>query len=233
MTIGVLDYGAGNLRSVETALAHLGYQYRLYASPDGLDAADVVIFPGVGEAAAAMANLARTGLDAGLREYLSAGRPVLGICLGSQIVLDRSEERDTPCLGLVPGVARRFSRSEASSAGDDGPLKVPHMGWNSLHYGSVPDPLFAGIPEGTCFYFVHSYFPDPELDGGGSGSSGTRSLATCDYGTRFVAAFRRFGLTAVQFHPEKSGYYGLRLLANFLVQAGMPRSTAPEAGHAE
>src|SRR5208337_4311377 len=148
----VLDYGAGNLTSVENALRHLGARFRTTNDPAVLADAESVIFPGVGEAAASMAVLRKTGLDEGLRTFVASGRKVLGICIGCQVIFDRSEERDTSCLGLVPGVVRRFP----SGAG----LKVPHMGWNAVHF-TRPHPVFAGIPQDTSFYFVHSYYPDP------------------------------------------------------------------------
>lgn len=201
--VGVIDYDAGNLTSVRTALKYLRSDYVVSSEPEELDKTDKLIFPGVGEARAAMRNLQSRGLDELLASYFKSGRPMLGICLGSQIVLSISEENDTPCLGLVPGTARRFSRSSG--------LKVPHMGWNQV--SPVRDSvLFRDIPDNSSFYFVHSYYPVPE--------EATACLATCEYGVSFTAALGSENLYAVQFHPEKSGKWGLQLLQNFLKFAG-------------
>lgn len=203
MTVGVVDYDAGNLKSVKTALAVLGAKIVISDRPELLLGTDRLVFPGVGDAAAAMQVLRARGLDQGIREFVEKGRPVLGICLGSQIILDSSEENGALCLGLVAGTARRF----AAGTG----LKIPHMGWNQVdpvdsHY------LFRGIPARASFYFVHSYYPDPR--------DPQRTVATTEYGIRFTSALGSDNLTAVQFHPEKSGPYGLRMLQNFLDWAG-------------
>lgn len=197
--IGVVDYEAGNLRSVETALARLGASFRIVDSPDALINLDRLIIPGVGDAAYCMDVMRRRGLEEGIRSFFGTGKPVLGICLGSQIVLESSEEREASCLGLLPGRAVRFP-------GDLGE-KVPHMGWNEV----VPSGehwLFEGIPEGTAFYFVHSYYPQPEAE--------EAVVATTSYGLTFPSAIERDNLVATQFHPEKSGELGLRMLSNFL-----------------
>lgn len=196
--IGVVDYGAGNLRSVERALAHVGAAFFTTAKPEDLSRADRLVFPGVGEARAAMDVLRERGLDEAIVAFARSGRPLLGICIGAQVVLDRSEERDTPCLGLIAGEAVRF-RTTAE-------LKVPHIGWNQVRQ-TRPHPIFAGIPDRACFYFVHSYYPRV-ADAG-------LALGETDYGGPFTAAFARDNVVAVQFHPEKSGRQGLRLLANF------------------
>jgi glutamine amidotransferase len=200
--VGVVDYGAGNLRSVETALHRLGTDFFITARPEEVGKADRLLVPGVGEARAAMGGLGARGLEGPLRDFWQSGRPFLGICIGSQVIFEHSEERDTPCLGFLPGVVRRFPAS--------GGLKVPHMGWNGVQW-SVPHPLFEGLTPGDYFYFVHSYYPKPADD--------SLVLAQCDYGVRFAAAVGRGNLLAVQFHPEKSGPQGLRLLANFLAWA--------------
>lgn len=197
--VAVVDYDAGNLRSVETALRHIGAPFIVTADPGVLEGADRIVVPGVGEARAAMARLDDRGLSGTLRERIAAGVPALGICLGSQIVLDRSEENGASCLGLIPGVARAFP----PGAG----LKIPHMGWNTISFGS-DHPLFAGIDDESSFYFVHSYYPAPE--------TASDCLATCEYGLRFCAVLGRDNLVATQFHPEKSGSAGLRLLQNLL-----------------
>jgi glutamine amidotransferase len=145
-----------------------------------------------------MEVLAARGLDQAIVAFARSGRPLLGICIGAQVVLERSEERETRCLGLIAGEARRF-RIAAE-------LKVPHIGWNQVEQVAA-HPVFAGIPDRACFYFVHSYYPEPR-DGG-------LTIAETDYGLRFVSAFARENIVAVQFHPEKSGGHGLRLLANF------------------
>ena len=197
--VAVVDYGAGNLKSVERALSHLGAGFFTTDRPEGLARGERLVFPGVGEARAAMDVLARKGLDRAIVEFVGTGRPVLGICIGAQVVLERSEERDTPCLGLVSGEAVRFRLPDE--------LKVPHMGWNHVEHNDR-HAIFSGIPETSCFYFVHSYYPrvaDPAF-----------TVGETDYGLRFTSAFARENLVAVQFHPEKSGAKGLKLLANFL-----------------
>lgn len=199
----VIDYGAGNLRSVENALDFLGAEYRVVTSPEGLSSADRVIFPGVGEAASSMARLTETGLDRGLVEFAATGKPFLGICLGSQIILDRSEESNTRCLGLLPGTARAFDTNSG--------LKIPHMGWNGITF-EAGEPLFQGIPNGADFYFVHSYYPDPV--------DRSITIARCEYGVTFSAGLKRGNVYALQFHPEKSGPHGLQILANFLKLEG-------------
>lgn len=200
-TVAVVDYGAGNLRSVENALKRLGAAYRVTARPEALGGAAGLIFPGVGEARAAMDTLNGSGLGDAIKAFVDSGRPVLGICIGCQIALRRSEERDTPGLGIVEGTAKLF----AAAAG----LKVPHMGWNQVTY-RPEEPLFRGIPQGASFYFVHSYYPAPARE--------EDAAAWTEYGIRFVSAVRKGGFSAVQFHPEKSGPHGLRLLSNFLEQ---------------
>lgn len=194
----VVDYDAGNLRSVETALRHLGAEFQISADPEVVRAADRVIFPGVGDGGHAMRILGARGLDEAMRDRFRAGVPMLGICLGCQIVLERTEERDAVCLGLVSGSAKRFP----SSVG-----KIPHMGWNTVRYADAHW-LFAGIPQDASFYFVHSYYPAP--------SDESSAIAWSEYGMEFVAAVEQANLVAVQFHPEKSGEAGLTLLRNFL-----------------
>ncbi|MBN1837910.1 MAG: imidazole glycerol phosphate synthase subunit HisH [Spirochaetales bacterium] len=197
--LGVVDYGAGNLRSVETALRYLGADYFVSSRPEELGAADRLVVPGVGEARAAMQAMAAGGLDTAVAEFHRSGRPLLGVCIGCQIIFERSEERSTACLGFLPGTVRRFPSVPG--------LKVPHMGWNTVSW-QVEHPLFAGLESGAWFYFVHSYYPQP--------ASRALVLAECEYGLRFAAAVGRENLLAVQFHPEKSGPQGLRLLSNFL-----------------
>ena len=195
----VVDYGAGNLKSVENALRYLGARFMVTSDPADLRGAEAVIFPGVGEAAASMAVLQRTGLGDALRTFLATGRKVLGICIGCQVIFDRSEERSTTCLGLVPGAVRRFAPGTG--------LKVPHMGWNAMHF-TREHPVFAGIPQDTSFYFVHSYYPDP--------ADRDMIAAETGYGIAFPSCIARGNLVAFQCHVEKSGPFGLKLLSNFL-----------------
>ncbi|MFO8065554.1 MAG: imidazole glycerol phosphate synthase subunit HisH [Spirochaetota bacterium] len=202
MRLGVVNYEAGNLRSVETALKAVGAEFFVSDKPEELLGSDRLVFPGVGDAKAAMDVLERSGLADAVRSFFESGRRILGICVGSQIVLDASEENDARCLGLVPGTALRFP----ARAG----LKVPHMGWNQVE-DVEGHPLFDGIDSGTSFYFVHSYYPDPDYE--------EHRLGATEYGIRFAAGVCRENLTAVQFHPEKSGQAGLRLLSNFMSMA--------------
>ena len=197
--IGILDYEAGNLTSVENALRHLGARWVLSSEPEALQDADRLIFPGDGHAATSMVNLRARGLDTLLADFVRRGRPVLGICVGSQIVLDSSDEGDARCLGLIPGTCHRLP-------GGPG-LKVPHMGWNTVRF-ETEHPLVEGIPQDSSFYFVHSYYTVPE--------AGVPVLGTAEHGIRFVVGFMKDTLATWQFHPEKSGEAGLRLVDNFL-----------------
>lgn len=197
--ITIVDYKAGNLTSVKRALEHLGIPSQISADPELVRGAERVIFPGVGAAAAAMAVLKERGLDAALRETVRKGTPVLGICIGCQIVLTRSEEGDTPCLDLLPGVCLRF-------APDDPSLKIPHMGWNAVSVAK-PHPILSHLRPGDEFYFVHSFYPQP--------ADPARVYASADYGGAFPVAIGKDNLFAVQFHTEKSGPLGLQLLKNF------------------
>ncbi len=202
--IGIVDYKAGNLRSVERALNKLGFACRITAGRDELLAADRLVFPGVGAAGSAMEDLCRSGLDGILREAFTRGTPFLGICLGAQIILDRSEENDSACLGLLPGVVRRFPSPLLGEEG--GRLKIPHMGWNGLRL-TRSHPVLDGVRPTDEFYFVHSYYPAP--------SSEDLVVALTDYGIRFPSVVGGGNLLATQFHPEKSGNPGLRILENF------------------
>ena len=197
--ITLLDYRAGNLTSVQRALDHLGIPSRISADPEEVRRAERIIFPGVGAAGAAMRVLRERGLDAALKESFRSGTPILGICIGCQIILTRSEEDDTPCLDLLSGMCARFRM------GDPG-LKVPHMGWNTVSV-IQPHPVLRHIRPGDEFYFVHSYYPQPENDGS--------IFAVCEYGELFPAAIGIENLFAVQFHTEKSGPIGLQLLEHF------------------
>ncbi len=205
MSTGVIDYGAGNLKSVETALRALEAGFVVSSEPEVLSRCDRLIFPGVGDASAAMQNMKRRGIDELIVAFAERGAPVLGICLGAQIVLERSQEGGADCLGLIPGEARAFAQ--------DAGFKVPHMGWNRVvpskrEEVSTSHGLFAGIPEDASFYFVHSFFPAPSCE--------EHVIATTDYIHEFASALAKDSVMAVQFHPEKSGRFGLTLLKNFL-----------------
>lgn len=198
MTVGLIDYSAGNRTSVERALEHLGIEFLVAFGPDDLKEADRIIFPGVGEARAAMEVLRDRGFDRALVKAAAAAVPILGICIGCQLMLDRSEERATECLGIVPGESKRFPAGKG--------IKIPQIGWNQVEHGGR-HPIFEKIPNGANFYFDHSYYP--EVDDAGL------EIGTTEYGVSFPSAFALGSVIAVQFHPEKSGKYGLQLLENF------------------
>jgi imidazole glycerol-phosphate synthase subunit HisH len=203
--IVVLDYEAGNLASVKRSLKALEAEVTVTQDPAVVDQAEKIIFPGVGAAGQAMANLRRLGLDQALQRAWSAGKPILGICLGAQIIMHHSAENDTPCLGLLQGEVRRFSPPPFGAVRQR--LKIPHMGWNQVRF-LTNHPVFAGLPEGAEFYFVHSYYPSP--------SDQSQVLGLTDYGQEFPSVVGYKNLVATQFHPEKSGRFGLILLTNFL-----------------
>ncbi len=194
MKLVVIQYNAGNIRSVMYALDRLHIQADLTDDPERIRAADKVIFPGVGEASTTMAYLRNRGLDEVIRGLT---QPVLGICLGMQLLCDYSEENDTPCLGIIPQQVRRFQ------PGDSG-LKVPHMGWNSLK--QLGSPLFPVDLEGQYVYFVHSYYAEV----------GPYTTAITDYVLPFSSGLQKDNFFATQFHPEKSGPVGQRILEQFL-----------------
>lgn len=198
--ITIVDYDAGNPTSVQRALAAVGAESRISPDPEQVRRAERVIFPGVGHARSAMEVLQQRGLDHALREAFRQGTPILGVCVGAQLSLTRSEEGDTPCLDLLPGKVRRFPELPRE-------LKVPHMGWNRIEVRQPAHPLLQGVPEQNEFYFVHSYYLDP--------ADASSVLATSEHGLRFAAAFAHQNLVAVQFHPEKSGPLGLALLERF------------------
>ena len=195
----IVDYEAGNLRSVELAVAHLGAGAVTSADPERVRVAQRVIFPGVGGADAAMAVLRSRGLDEALREVYRAGRPMLGICVGCQVIFDSSEEGPTDCLGLVAGQVTRLQPAPRR--------KVPHMGWNVVRQRQQ-HPIVAGIADGARFYFVHSYSVMPD--------DRRMTVGATRYGREFAAIVAAGNIVATQFHAEKSGRWGLRLLANFL-----------------
>ena len=197
MKLVLIDYDSGNLRSVSRALESQGVHPLITGEPADLDGADAVILPGVGSGPAAMDALNERGLVTPIKEYIASGKPFLGICLGLQLLMDRTEEGDSRCLGVVPGNARLLPPG----------LKVPHMGWNNVNFKN-PHPLVAGIPQDSYFYFVHSYYAAPQdLEGVGG---------TTEYGIPFCSIYASGNLVATQFHPEKSGLAGLRLYKNFI-----------------
>lgn len=199
--IAIIDYGAGNLRSVANAIAKLGYQPTVTGNPDAVLGADAVIFPGVGAAADTMCNLQKSGMAGAIRRLVTEGRPLFAVCVGMQVLLAATEEGGWhECLGIVPGVVRRLPPG----------LKVPHMGWNQVKQAAT-HPIFDTIPDEANFYFVHSYYPDPD--------DKSVIAGTTDYGVSMCSILIKGNLVATQFHPEKSGEYGLRMYDNFLKSA--------------
>ncbi len=207
--IAIVDYGAGNLRSVQKAFLHLGYAAEIVTDPHTLAEAPAVVFPGQGAAPQAMSALRATGMDVAIRSAVEQGTPFFGVCLGLQLLMDWSEEADTQCLGIIPGTVRRLPPG----------LKVPQMGWNSVELRTA-HPVFEGIGESAYFYFVHGYYAAPK--------DGAVVVGTTDYGVRFASTVARGNIVATQFHPEKSGLAGLRLYDNFMrrvVHGEMPAAT--------
>ena len=202
----IVDYDAGNLKSVQRACAEVGVRAVISSDPTRLLDAERVIFPGVGAAGSAMRSLRKTGLDTALKTAIEAGKPVLGICLGLQISMQHSEEQDTATLGIVPGNVKRFRFDRPE-------LKIPHMGWNEVR-PVRPHPLLEDIEPGDEFYFVHGYYPAPARE--------QDVCAVTDYETEFASAVGAGSYFATQFHPEKSGRVGLRLLEKFTRWAGGP-----------
>ncbi len=196
----ILDYGAGNLRSVVRAVERVGARPEVASVPAAMDAADVVILPGVGAAADTMHNLRELRLVEPIREYIAADRPFLGVCMGLQALMTVSEEGgEHQCLDVLEGRVVRLPAGR----------KIPHMGWNRVERRR-PTTLFDGIPDGAHFYFVHSYHCDM--------AEPKDVVAVAAYGTDVTAAVERGRLAATQFHPEKSGAYGLRIYRNFLLK---------------
>ena len=197
--VAVVDYGAGNLVSMEQALTTVGADVELIRDGVAIRGVDALVVPGVGAAEPAMARLGSRGLTEPIRSWLAAGRPFLGICLGLQLLFDGSDEDGASTLGVVPGRTVRL---------EDAPT-LPHIGWNQVER-TRSHPLFDGIDDGSDFYFVHSYAGVPD------GAPDDLVLATTEHGTRFISAVARGSMLGVQFHPERSGTDGLRLLANFV-----------------
>ncbi len=197
--ITIIDYNAGNIRSVLRACAEVGAEAMTTSDPKVVAKAKKIIFPGVGAAPSAMDYLKKTGLDATIKSAFMSSVPILGICLGAQIILEGSEEGPQECLGLVPGKTVRFEL-------EDKTLKIPHMGWNEVKVVKS-HPLLEGVKKGDEFYFVHSYYPSP--------ADKQNIYAVADYGGNFCCALGYKNLFAVQFHPEKSGRLGLQMLEKF------------------
>ncbi len=212
--LAILQYNAGNQTSVSRALNHIGVPNVITADPAEIATAQGIIFPGVGAAGQAMRELAAAGLDSILKQQVEAGKPLLGICVGCQIMLDYSQENNTRTLGLIPGECRLFNSALEDETGT--PIRVPHIGWNRITLKKQCE-LFKGISSDAEFYFVHSYFPAPPE---------AYVIASTVYGQEFCSVHGGPGLWAVQFHPEKSGRPGLRLLRNF-------HAYCQEAAHAQ
>ena len=202
--ISIIDYKAGNLTSVERALKNLSIPCRITNDPKLVLQSDRVIFPGVGAAGEAMKAIQTTGLDEAIKTYFYSGRPLLGICLGTQIILEFSQENLTSCLGILPGEVVRFPEPHRDEEGKY--LKIPHMGWNRVEW-TRDHPLVRAIPPESLFYFVHSYYPVPRKE--------NLILGRTHYGFYFPSALGYRNLVALQFHPEKSGPPGLALLKAF------------------
>ncbi len=199
--ITILDYGAGNLRSVANAIARLGQKTEITSSPRKLLNAQAVVLPGVGAAADAMSSLEALELDGAIRQFITLGRPFFGVCLGLQILFAGTEEGGWhKCLGIIPGQVKRLPEG----------VKIPHMGWNQV-IQRFHHPIFEGIPDRANFYFVHSYYAVPEDKSIVAGET--------EYGATICSAIARGNLVATQFHPEKSGEFGLKMYANFIKMA--------------
>ncbi len=199
MKLGVIDYGAGNLRSVLNTFIASGAQGYLVRTPEEAAGVTHLVLPGVGAFGDCADKLRQQGMDDFIRGWIAADKPFLGICVGYQVLFESGEESPgVPGLGIFKGRVVRFPATG---------LKVPHMGWNPLKLSDPADPIWQGMGAEPYFYFVHSYYPQPDDE--------SAVAATCDYGVRFAAAIRRGNLVATQFHPEKSQRLGLRLLQNF------------------
>ncbi len=196
--ISIIDYGAGNLRSVVNAIARLGYQPKVTGSAADILKADALVLPGVGAAGSTVDSLKELGMAEPIRQYIAEGRPFLGICIGLQVLFTHTEEGNGhACLGIIPGRVRKLPPG----------LKIPHMGWNQVKQ-KLAHPLFDGIPDEANFYFVHSYYVAPDDTSIVAGET--------VYGIPLCSVIAKDRLVATQFHPEKSGEYGLKMYENFL-----------------
>ena len=208
MMIAIIDYGAGNLRSVTNAIGRLGYQPKIVNTPDEVLAAQAIILPGVGAAADTMTNLQALGLVSPIRRFIGEERPFLGICIGLQVLFDGTEEGGWhECLGIIPGTVRKLPPGQ----------KIPHMGWNQVKQRFAHS-IFEGIPDEANFYFVHSYYVEPDEK--------TLVAGETEYGIPICSVIASNNLIATQFHPEKSGEAGLMIYDNFIKMAlGVKTST--------
>ena len=199
--IAIIDYGAGNLRSVVNAISRLGYQPKITNNPEEVLAAQAVILPGVGAAADTMTSLQSLGLVDPIRRYIAEERPFLGICIGLQVLLTGTEEGGWhKCLDIIPGAVRRLPPG----------MKIPHMGWNQVKQ-KINHPIFNNIQDENNFYFVHSYYIEPE--------DNSLIIGQTEYGIPICSVIARGNLIATQFHPEKSGESGLKIYENFIKNA--------------
>lgn len=197
----VIDYGAGNLRSVVNAITKLGYQAKVTSNPRDVFDAIAIILPGVGAAGDTMDSLEKLGMSNVIRQLIYEGRPFFAVCVGLQVLFSRTEEGGWhECLGVIPGIVKRLPSG----------LKIPHMGWNQVKQ-TITHPLFDGVPDEANFYFVHSYYAEPE--------DMSVVAGTTDYGIPICSVVIKDNLVATQFHPEKSGDQGLKLYSNFLKMA--------------
>ena len=203
--IAIIDYEAGNLTSVARALTHLGYKNEITSAAEKILTAERVIFPGVGAAKATMQTLQKRGLNQVLADFFQTGKPMLGICIGIQILFEHSEEEDAECLNLLPGRVKKYPPTDTGTHTET--LKVPQIGWNEV-YQTKPHAIFDGVPNPAHFYFVNSYYPEP--------ASADIVIGKTKYGLEFCSAIAHDNLIATQFHLEKSGRVGLKMLNNFL-----------------
>jgi glutamine amidotransferase len=201
--IAVIDYGAGNLRSVTNALLKIGCRPTVTSDPAVVLKADAVIFPGVGAAKDVMNSLKKSKLDSAIKEFIGTGKPFLGVCIGMQVLLSSTEEDGGhACLGIVPGTVKRLPQG----------IKVPHMGWNQVKQ-KTNHPIFDGIPDNENFYFVHSYYAKPD--------DTSVQIGTTEYSVNMCSVLNKGNLIATQFHPERSDKFGLKFYGNFLKMSGI------------
>ena len=195
--ITIVDYGAGNVRSVQKAFQKVGGQASITSDPDEVIRSDALVVPGQGACDSSMSHMREKGLVEPIKEFIASGKPFFGVCLGLQLLMKDSEEGDEPCLGVLQGRTRRLPPGQ----------KIPHMGWNQVDF-HIRHPVFDTIPDGSHFYFVHSYYADPD----------DKSVVACttDYGVDFCSGAVWENVVAVQFHPEKSGALGLKIYKNFI-----------------
>jgi len=195
--IAIVDYQAGNVRSVQKAFQKVGGHASITSDPDEVIRADALVVPGQGASDSSMIHMREKGLVEPIKEFIASGKPFFGVCLGLQLLMKNSEEGDEPCLGVLQGRTRRLPPGQ----------KIPHMGWNQVDF-HIRHPVFDTIPDGSHFYFVHSYYADPD----------DKSVVACttDYGVDFCSGAVWENVVAVQFHPEKSGALGLKIYKNFI-----------------